>query len=211
MAEKVEELLLKFLAMSIEQREQMEALMAVMRQKVQPLSVDSKAAQPVQPVHEGLMGEFGAKTDVAQCSKGKSVADIDKYSVPSELNQSTECTDTHGPKAAQPEKSLAQSDTQRSVKAKRKSDKCRICGKFGHWARDCRRAKSNNVNDSKLVTIRPLLTTICVENVSEMTFEVDTGASYSTIALNSYYWLQNDFVIKGRKPICYQWHPIDFW
>ena len=102
MAEKVEELLLKTLAASIEQREQVSALMAVMRQKVQPLSVDSKAAQPVQPVHEGLMGEFGAKTDVAQCSIGKSVADIDKDG-PSELNQSTECTDTHGLKAAQPE------------------------------------------------------------------------------------------------------------
>ena len=103
MAEKVEELLLKFLATSIEQREQVSALVAVMHQKVPQLSVDSKAAQPVQPVHESLMGEFGAKTDVAQCSKGKSVADIDKYNVPNELNQSTECTDTHGPKAAQPD------------------------------------------------------------------------------------------------------------
>ena len=90
MAEKVEELLLKALAASIEQREQMNALMAVMHQRVQQLSVDSKAAQPVQPVHEGLIGEFGAKTDEKQG--------------PSELNQSTECTDTHGPKAAQPDK-----------------------------------------------------------------------------------------------------------
>ena len=103
MAEKVEELLLKALAASIEQREQMNALMAVMHQRVQQLSVDSKTAQPVQPVHESLMGEFRAKTDVVQCSKGKSVADIDKYSVPSELSQSTECTDTHEPKAAQPD------------------------------------------------------------------------------------------------------------
>ena len=87
MAEKVEELLLKFLATSIEEREQMSALMTVMRQRFQPLIVDSKAAQPVQPVHEGLMGEFGAKTDEKQG--------------PSELNQSTECTDTHGPMAAQ--------------------------------------------------------------------------------------------------------------
>ena len=89
MAEKVEELLLKFLATFIEQREQVSALVAVMHQKVPQLSVDSKAAQPVQPVHEGLMGEFGAKTDEKQ--------------VPSELNQSTECTDTYGPKAAQPD------------------------------------------------------------------------------------------------------------
>ena len=63
MAERVEELVELLLAQSIEQREQVDALVAVMRQKVQPLSVDSKAAQPVQPVHEGLMGEFGAKTD----------------------------------------------------------------------------------------------------------------------------------------------------
>ena len=61
MAEKVEELVELLLAMSIEQREQMSALMTVIHQKVQPLSVDSKAAQPVQPVHEGLMGEFGQK------------------------------------------------------------------------------------------------------------------------------------------------------
>ena len=81
----------------------MSALMTVIHQKVQPLSVDSKAAQPVQPVHEGLMGEFGAKTDVAQCSIGKSVADINRQDGPSELNQSTECADTHGPKAAQPD------------------------------------------------------------------------------------------------------------
>ena len=108
MAEKVEELLLKTLAASIEQREQMNALMAVMHQRVQQLSVDSKAAQPVQPVHEGLMGEFGAKTDVAQCSIGKSVADIDKYSVPNESSQSKECTDTHGPKAAQSDSVLSE-------------------------------------------------------------------------------------------------------
>ena len=67
-------------------RELMNTLMAVMRQHLQQLSVDSRAVQPGQPVHEGLMGEFGAKTDEKQ--------------VQSELNQSTECTDTHGPKAA---------------------------------------------------------------------------------------------------------------
>ena len=102
MAEKVEELVELLLAQSIEQREQMSALITVIHQKVQPLSVDSKAAQPVQPVHEGLMGEFGTKTDVAQCSNGKSVAEVD-IEGPSELNQSTECADTHGPKAAQPD------------------------------------------------------------------------------------------------------------
>ena len=135
----------------------------------------------------------------------------DEKQVPSELNQSTECADTHGPKAAQPDKlqSLVQSGTQSSVKSKLKSDRCRICQKFGHWARDCRSANSNNVNDSKMVTIRPLLTMICVENVAEVTFEVDTGASHSMISLNSYYKLQNDFVIKGRKPLRYQGKPLD--
>ena len=49
------------------------------------------------------MGEFWAKTDVAQCSIGKSVADINKYEGPSELCQSKECADNHGPKAAQPD------------------------------------------------------------------------------------------------------------
>ena len=125
---------------------------------------------------------------------------------PSELNQSKECADTHGLKAAQPEKlhSLALSDTQRSVKPKLKSNQCRICRKFGHWAKDCRSDNNNNVNDSRMVTIRPLLAMICVENVSEVTFEVDTGASHTTISLNSYYWLQNDFVMKGRIPLRYQ-------
>ena len=78
MAEKLEELLLTALAASIEQKCQMNALMAVMHQRVTQLSVDIKAAQPVQPVHEGLMEEFGAKTDVAQCSNKKSDADINK-------------------------------------------------------------------------------------------------------------------------------------
>ena len=128
---------------------------------------------------------------------------------PSELNQSTECADTHGPKAAQPDKlqSLAQSSTQSNVKSKRKSDRCRICRKFGHWAAECRSANkgrtkglSNNVEDSKMVTNEPLLTKICVENVAEITFEVDTDASHSILSLSMYYKVQNDLVIKGRKP-----------
>ena len=61
MAEKVEELVKNLTA----DRELMSALMAAMRQNPQQLSVDSRAVQPVQPVHEGLMGEFGTKTDVA--------------------------------------------------------------------------------------------------------------------------------------------------
>ena len=91
----------------------MSALMTVIHQKVQPLSVDSKAAQPVQPVHEGLMGEFGTKTDEmkepselnqsTECADTHGPKAAQPDSVPSELNQSTECTDTHGPKAAQPE------------------------------------------------------------------------------------------------------------
>ena len=84
MAEKVEELVETLAA----DRELMSTLMAVMRQSLQ-LSVDSRAVQPVQPVHEGLRGEFGTKTDEMQG--------------PSELNQLTECPDTHGPKAAQPD------------------------------------------------------------------------------------------------------------
>ena len=97
MAEKLEELVETLAA----DRELMSTLMAVMRQRLQQLSVDSRAVQPGQPVHEGLMGEFGTKTDVAQCSNGKSVADIDICEGPSKLNQPTECVDTYGPKAVQ--------------------------------------------------------------------------------------------------------------
>ena len=49
-----------------------------MHQRLTQFGVDIKVAQPVQPVHEGLMEEFGAKTDVAQCSNEKSDADINK-------------------------------------------------------------------------------------------------------------------------------------
>ena len=56
--EKVEELVRNLTA----DNELMSALIAVVRQSLQ-FSVDSRAVQPVQPVHEGLMGEFGTKTD----------------------------------------------------------------------------------------------------------------------------------------------------
>ena len=99
MAEKVEELVETLTA----DNELMNALIAVMRQSLQQFSVDSRAVQPVQPVHESLLGEFGTKTDVAQCSNGKSVADIDICEGPSKLNQPTECADTYGMKAVQPD------------------------------------------------------------------------------------------------------------
>ena len=76
MAEKLQQLLLTAVAATIKQQQQMNALMAVMHQRL--IGVDIKVAQPIQPVHEGLMEEFGTKTDVAQCSNEKSDADINK-------------------------------------------------------------------------------------------------------------------------------------
>ena len=60
-----------------------------------------------------------------------------------------------------------------------------------------------------MVTNEPLLTRICVENVAEMTFEVDTGASHSMLSRSSYYKLQNDLVMKGRKNLLYQGQQLD--
>ena len=76
MAEKLQQLLLTAVAATIEQQQQMNALMAVMHQRL--IGVDIKVAQPVQPVYECLMEEFGVKTDVAQYSNEKSDADINK-------------------------------------------------------------------------------------------------------------------------------------
>ena len=64
------------------------------------------------------------------------------------------------------------------------------------------------MHDSKMVTSRPLLATICVENVSEVTFEVDTGASHSLITLSCYYRLQTDFIMNGIKPLRYKGQPL---
>ena len=60
MGEGLEQLVLTALV-SIEQRQQMNALMAVMHQRLTQFGADIKVAQPVQPVHECLMRNLGQK------------------------------------------------------------------------------------------------------------------------------------------------------
>ena len=53
--------------------------------------------------------------------------------------------------------------------------------------------------ESPLVTNNPLLTRICVENVAEMTFEIDTAASHSLLSGNIFDRLQRVLAVRGRK------------
>ena len=55
--------------------------------------------------------------------------------------------------------------------------------------------------ESPLVTNDPLLTRICVENVAEMTFEIDTAASHSLLSRSIFDRLQRDLAVRGRKPL----------
>ena len=55
-----------------------------------------------------------------------------------------------------------------------------------------------------MVTNEPLLTRICVENVANMTFEIDTATSHSILSQDMYNRLQNDLAIRGRKPLISQ-------
>ena len=55
-----------------------------------------------------------------------------------------------------------------------------------------------------LTTNDPLLTRICVENVAEMTFELDTAASHSLLAKSTFDRLQKCLAAKGRKPLVVQ-------
>ena len=120
---------------------------------------------------------------------------------------------------------------------------CRLCHKYGHWAKECYRAKkglkkshiskfevtedtkeevvfvkqyllhvsavedSNCVDSfatkvqSPLITNDPFLTRICVENVAEMTFEIDTDASHSLLSQKIFERLQRDLAEIGRTPL----------
>ena len=55
--------------------------------------------------------------------------------------------------------------------------------------------------ESPLITNDPLLTRICVENVAEMTFEIDTAASHSLLSQSIFKRLQRDLAEIGRKPL----------
>ena len=52
--------------------------------------------------------------------------------------------------------------------------------------------------ESPLVTNNTLLTRICVENVAEMTFEIDTAASHSLLSRSIFDRLQRDLAVRGR-------------
>ena len=57
------------------------------------------------------------------------------------------------------------------------------------------------MGESPLITNDPLLTLICVENVVEMTFEIDTAASHSLLSKSIFERLQRDLAVRGRKPL----------